>query len=109
MKSVKKINSKREELSMRTGPCRLLSAAALLLATATIAYAQGATSTSSLSGTVVDNGGGVLPGATVVAKNNATGATLNAVTNTSGAFSIPALDPGTYTVTVSLQGFKQRV
>jgi hypothetical protein len=65
--------------------------------------------TSSISGTVVDSGGGVIPGATVVVKNNASGTTFNAVTNSAGAFSVPSLDAGTYTVTVSLQGFKTAV
>ena len=45
-------------------------------------------------GTVVDSGGGVIPGATVVVKNNATGTTTTAVTNASGTFTIPALEPG---------------
>ena len=35
--------------------------------------------------------------------------TFDTVTNTAGAFSVPALDPGTYTVTVSLDGFKTAV
>ena len=71
-----------------------------------VARAQGGSSASSLSGVVVDADGGVIPGATVVVKNNATGATYNAVTNTTGGFTIPAVDIGTYTVTVSLTGFK---
>ena len=42
------------------------------LGVSTLAFAQGG-ATSSLSGVVVDSGGGVIPGATVVVKNNATG------------------------------------
>ena len=71
------------------------------------AYAQGS-ATTSLSGTVVDSGGGVIPGASVEVKN-AAGTVFTAVTNSSGTFSVPSLDPGTYTVTVKLQGFKQYV
>src|SRR5436309_3915423 len=72
------------------------------------AFAQG-TASSSLSGTAVDSAGGMIPGATVVVKNKATNTSFNAVTNETGAFSVPSLDPGIYTVTVSLMGFKTAV
>ena len=68
-------------------------------------YGQGGT-TSTLSGTVVDGSGAVLPGADVAVKHTATGVTQRAVTNGEGAFSIPSLNVGTYVVTVSLPGFK---
>src|SRR5215510_5299932 len=76
---------------------------------ATPVLAQGGGSTASLTGSVTDSDGGVLPGATVEVKNNATGAIERLVTNTSGIFSAPALQPGTYTVTISLVGFKTQV
>src|SRR5205809_153800 len=49
-------------------------------------YGQGGT-TSTLAGVVVDSSGGVIPGADVVAKHNATGVTVSAVTNSDGVFS----------------------
>src|SRR5690606_16893993 len=64
---------------------------------------QGATA--SISGTVVDSAGGVVPGATVVVKNTA-GTTFETVSNTEGIFSVPAVAAGSYTVTVTLPGFK---
>lgn len=70
--------------------------------------AQGSGSTS-LSGVVTDTGGGVIPGATVVVKNDATGVTFETVTSSAGAFNVPALDAGTYSATVSLSGFKTAV
>jgi len=86
-----------------------LVAFALLLALASVpAFAQGS-SASSLSGSVVDADGGAIPGATVIVKNNATGVTIEAVSNSSGQFSFPGLNAGTYTVTVSLPGFKTYV
>ena len=45
------------------------------------AYAQ---STASISGVVKDSAGGVVPGVTVVVKNDATGAAQDAVTDTDG-------------------------
>ena len=75
----------------------------------TPAFAQGGGSAASLSGTVLDKDGGVIPGATVVIKNKATGESQTVVTNGEGAFALPALSPGTYTVTVSLSGFKSFV
>jgi hypothetical protein len=82
--------------------------AAVLCAASSAAYAQGST-TQTLSGTVVDTSGAVIPGADVAAKHNATGVASNAVTNGDGLFSIPSLPIGTYTVTVTLQGFKTAV
>jgi hypothetical protein len=72
----------------------------------TLAYAQGGATTTSLSGTVVDISGGVIPGAAVIVKNNATATAFQAVTDSAGKFSVPALDPGSYTVTIALMGFK---
>ena len=79
---------------------------AFVAGTGAAAFAQGATST--ISGVVLDTGGGAIPGATVIAKDKA-GTTHETVTNTEGVFSIPALSAGTYTVTVSLTGFKTAV
>ena len=73
------------------------------------AYAQGGGTTTSLTGTVVDTSGAVIPGADVKVKNAGTGAEFTAVSSEHGTFSIPALPPGTYTVTVSLMGFKTAV
>jgi hypothetical protein len=78
----------------------------ILSLASSIAWAQGGGATSSLSGVVVDSAGGLVPGATVVVKNIANGVTTEAVTNSDGLFSVPALDPGTYVVTISLSGFK---
>jgi hypothetical protein len=77
----------------------------LVLASGSIAFAQGG-ATSSLAGTVTDSTGGVVPGADIVVKNNATGAVYTAVSGRNGGFTIPSLPPGTYTATVSLLGFK---
>jgi hypothetical protein len=78
----------------------------MLALVSTFASAQGAGSTSTLSGTVVDTSGGVIPGAEVVVKNNATATEYRAVSDSAGRFTIPSINPGIYTVKVSLMGFK---
>ena len=75
---------------------------------ASSAYAQGST-TSTISGRVVDSSGGVLPGATVTAKHLGTNTESSTVTNTEGAFTLPSLQVGTYEVTVAMEGFKTTV
>jgi hypothetical protein len=80
---------------------------ALMFAATSAAWAgQSGSTKSAVSGTVQDPSGGVIPGATVVVKNNSTGVSTTAVTNAAGAFDVPALDAGIYSVTVSLSGFK---
>jgi outer membrane receptor protein involved in Fe transport len=58
-----------------------------------------------ISGTLKDQTGGVLPGVTVTAKNVATGLTRSAVSEPTGDYRVPALPPGTYSVSAELQGF----
>jgi hypothetical protein len=81
----------------------------LLVALASlIGYAQGGAS-SSIVGVVVDQSGGVIPGADVSVKNDATGTEFKAVTADNGTFAIPALAAGTYSATVSVPNFKTAV
>jgi hypothetical protein len=74
-----------------------------LVATTTVASAQ--TFQGGLRGAVKD-AQGVIPGATVTLVNEATNVSRDTVTNESGGYSFPAVDPGTYTVKASVQGFK---
>ena len=85
-----------------------LAALALTLASSP-AFAQGGGATSAIAGVVLDSSGGVIPGATVTATNQATSGAFTAVTASNGTFTIPALNVGKYTVTVTLQGFKTAV
>src|SRR5258707_8410602 len=58
-----------------------------------------------LSGTVVDTTGGVIPNAEVTIKNVATGITRMTITNGSGLYTVPNLQPGPYEITVAAGGF----
>jgi hypothetical protein len=68
-----------------------------------VTYAQQLTAT--LSGIATDQTDARIPGARVVIKNDATGDIRETKTDSSGFFSVPALIPGTYTVTISVKGF----
>jgi len=87
--------------------CLVVPAVLVLLSTGPV-FAQGG-ATSSIAGVVVDNTDAVVPGATVVVKSDGTGAESQAVSSENGQFTVPALNPGTYTVTVTLSGFKTAV
>src|SRR5215510_10263604 len=77
----------------------LILAAAILLPS--IAVAQG-----TLTGTVKDQSGGVLPGVTVEASSPALIEKVRtAVTDGTGQFRITGLNPGTYSLTFKLSGF----
>ena len=60
-----------------------------------------------VTGTVTDPSGAVVPNATVVLKNTATGATHNTTSTSSGAYRFSLLPPGTYTVSAAAQGFSK--
>jgi hypothetical protein len=82
--------------------CFLLSLG-MLLGPTHIAQAQERTGT--ISGTLTDASGGVLPGVTVTATNNETKRSTVVVTGGDGVFHVRALDPGRYTVKFELAGF----
>ena len=57
-------------------------------------------------GTIADATGGVLPGVTVTVTNADTKIAQTAITDEKGQFEVLYLNPGTYTITVELSGFK---
>lgn len=63
--------------------------------------------TGTLTGTVADPTGAIVPGATVVMRNDASGDERRTVTNNDGFFSINAVQPGDYTVTIQAAGFQR--
>lgn len=67
------------------------------------AFGQGVSAT--LSGTVRDVSGAVVPNAKVVLTDEAKNTSIDTVSNSSGFFTFVAIQPGSYTVTVSAPGF----
>jgi Carboxypeptidase regulatory-like domain/TonB dependent receptor len=60
----------------------------------------------SITGTVTDNSGAVVPGVTVDLTGSATRVKIQTATNAAGAYSFPNLQPGTYELTFTKSGFK---
>jgi len=77
--------------------------AALLAPVGTLAQ-QG---TTELRGSVIDSQGGVLPGVTIVVRNQETGIFRETISNDDGTYFLSGLVPGTYEITAELQGFKK--
>ena len=63
--------------------------------------------TGSIRGTVVDQAGAVVPGATITAKSQDKGDERSVTSDSSGNFVISKLTPGKYTLSVEMQGFKK--
>ncbi len=80
-------------------------ALALLLVCAGSTFAQGATATAQLNGTVTDESGAVVAGASVSARDTDTNTTSTATSNDKGFYFIPNLAPGRYELKVSYTGF----
>jgi hypothetical protein len=79
---------------------------AVLLALAMTSAASAQTTLGRLAGTVLDQSGGVLPGATVTLTNVQTNQVQSTVTTETGAFLFPQVPVGTYKVEIALEGFK---
>ena len=86
---------------------RMFALACVLVLAAIAVMAQA--TTGSLRGTVTDANGGVVSGANVTVKNQSTGSTSTATTNSEGSFEATFLQPGEYTVTVEAANFKRSV
>jgi len=77
----------------------------LVLAAFCVAAAAQVT-TGRIQGTITDAQGGVIPGAEIKIINKVTGQTLDTLSNELGFWAFPSMASATYTVTVSLPGFK---
>ncbi len=80
----------------------LLGFAVLLLVSAGACFAQ---STATLSGTVTDPSGAVVPGAQVTVHSLATGLDRQVTTDSAGLYVAPSLEPGDYQVQAKAAGF----
>src|SRR5208283_5077982 len=84
----------------------LLLTALLVMASPLQLPAQNVVLTGAISGRVTDPSGAIVPGASVVVMNLATGVQQSAETNRAGLYRFPVVMPGTYSITASLRGFR---
>jgi hypothetical protein len=76
----------------------------LVLAMSVAVYAQAPTGT--ISGTVTDESGAIIPNATITITAKGTGITRTATTNAEGVFNASAIPAGDYEVRSEVQGFR---
>jgi len=86
---------------------RRLAASTLLLML--ISLTASAQFKASIQGTVTDNSGAVVSGATVTVTNLETNKAQTTTTTDNGFYRVTGLPPGRYTVTAELAGFKKAV
>jgi len=87
---------------MRAVKVLLAFLSALLLVTPAFSQSTNAT----LTGTIADSTGALIPGVSVTATNTATGVVNTVITNESGSYNFPSLLPGTYKLSAELSGFQ---
>jgi hypothetical protein len=65
--------------------------------------------TGTITGTVTDSTGAILPGASVTVTNTGTNVPYRTTTTSAGDYTVPNLLPGTYTVSAEIKGFQKSV
>jgi len=88
---------------------RVLTLAIVMLVSVSVSFAQAQASTADLRGLVTDPNGAIVTGATVTARNAATGITRTVTTNDEGTYQIFALPPGDYEISAEAATFKKTV
>src|SRR5262245_54428726 len=83
-----------------------LATVAVLVCLFSVSVGFSQSSFATVSGTISDVTGALIPGVKVTATNNATGVVSTALSNETGTYNIPSLLPGVYKVTAELSGFQ---
>jgi hypothetical protein len=85
---------------------KYLIAAGVLLSLFVSTQAFSQSSFATVSGTISDFTGALIPGVTITATNNATGVVTTVISNEAGVYNFASLLPGVYKVTAELPGFQ---
>src|SRR5262252_3950967 len=80
-----------------------------LLGVFAISAAVAQTDRGTITGTVTDSSGAVIPSAAIRARNTATGAAYETVATATGNYTLPSLPAGTYDLAVTANGFSTYV
>jgi len=81
----------------------------LFMAVMTLALASAQTDRGTITGTITDPAHAVVPGATIHARDTATGAEYETVTTATGNYTLASLIAGTYDMTVTAPGFEKYI
>ncbi len=65
--------------------------------------------TGSITGTVVDNTGAVIPSATLILTNEGTGTSVTVYSGAAGSYAIEAVNPGKYVLHITKPGFAEQI
>ena len=90
---------------MLTGSIRAAMTAAVFLMLLSVPVAA-QSDRGTLTGTVQDGSGAVIPEAKVTLTNTQTGVSFNVPTNSAGDYTVPQLQPGIYNIRVEREGFR---
>src|SRR5207237_10859175 len=94
-------------MSMRSSPTSSRLAMLVVFAVFLLAgVIQAQTITGSITGTVVDSSGAIVPGSKVTVTNEATGAERTLISTENGVFIVTNLVPTTYSVKIEQPGFR---
>lgn len=85
---------------------RVLLALLIVLAATNLAWAQTA-ATGTITGTVTDPTGAIVPGAEVEIMDLSTNLTKKVTSNEAGLYTIPNVPPATYRISVTMKGFRR--
>lgn len=88
---------------------RILELVAAVVVTLALSVSAWGQATTSLNGTITDPSGATVPNAKVTLTNQATNATRQTTTSSTGAYDFPSVLPGTYNLTVQASGFRTYV
>jgi hypothetical protein len=97
-----------KKLGTRGGNMQRLVLALAVLFLLLPAYTFSQSTSASVSGTVQDSTGALIPGVSITAANTETGVVTTVLTNESGAYNLASLLPGIYNITAELSGFQKR-
>jgi hypothetical protein len=87
----------------------VLVLAVLLLIVPTLRAFGQAGATGTILGTITDSSGAVLPNVKVTITNTATNVTTTTATSSTGDYTAPSLNPGSYTVSATASGFQTSI
>src|ERR1700722_12466700 len=89
--------------------CAVVVLAVCLLLASPIAHAQGVGDSGSLSGTVTDPTGAVIPKGTITAEDKSRGIRLSAIVEGNGQYRFTNLPPGSYDLSAQIPGFQSQI